>query len=230
MALIKNPTATPAFEDSADAATVDTATAATVASTAVATAKTTGSLALKVDLKAMDSYKDAVKVEYNTLNQIIATNGNFVDRETKTVLGDALAFTLISFQDSYVVSPNDDAAPDEVVRYSDDGVTCSDGTDVQEHLVFLKSNGFPKASLKQRVVVVCAVESAAKTDKLNGKLVQLDLSPSSRTMWKRHMVNTAYALSIGSTTADKISRIKAETTIQQSGANTFTQVVFSTAK
>lgn len=235
MSLLKpkdDATTTPAFEDGDDAtATTTTTTTTSTASTAVAEAKTSAVTTVhKVDLRVMDQYKDAMKVEYNTLNQVIATNGNFVDRETKTVLGDTVVFTLLSFQDSYVVSPNDDNASDDVVRYSDDGVICSDGTNVQDHLAFLKENGFLKASLKQRAVVVAAIESAAKTDKFNGQLVQFDLSPSSRTMWKRYTANVAYALSVGTTTAEKVSRVKAETTIQQSGANTFTQVVFNTAK
>ena len=221
-------TETPAFE-AGDDTTKPASTTETKAGTAIAEAKTSAiAVATKVDPRVMDQYKDAMKVEYNTLNQVIATNGNFVDRETKTVLGDTVVFTLLSFQDSFVVSPNDDNAADNIVRYSDDGITCSDGTDVKAHLAFLKENGFPKASLKQRAVVVAAIESAVKTDKFNGQLVQFDLSPSSRTMWKRYTANVAYALSIGTTTAEKASRVKAETVIQQSGTNTFTQVQFST--
>ena len=224
-------TTTPAFEDGDTATTTATATDDNVKSSTLTETKTSAvAVANKVDLHVMNSYKDAMKVEYNTLDQIIATNGNFMDRESNTVLGDTVVFTLLSFQDSYVVSPNDDNAPDDVVRYSDDGIVCSDGTDVQAHLAFLKENGFPKASLKERAVVVAAVESAAKTDKFNGQLVQLDLSPSSRTMWKRYMANVAYGLSIGTVTADKVNRVKAETALKQKGTNTFTQVQFSTAK
>lgn len=224
-------TETPGADTQTSTAVETPASADTQTSTAVSEAKTSAvTVAKKVDLRAMDQYKDAMKVEYNTLNQIIATNGNFVDRETKTVLGDTVVFTLLSFQDSFVVSPNDDNAPDDVVRYSDDGVVCSDGTDVQEHLAFLKGNGFPKASLKQRAVVVAAVESAAKSDKFNGQLVQFDLSPSSRTMWKRYTANVAYALSVGTLKPEQVNRVKAETTIQQNGTNTFTQVMFSSAK
>lgn len=229
--LKKTETATPAFEDGDDTTAATATTTVSKASTAVAQAKTAAvAVGNKVDLRVMDQFKDALKVEYNTLDQIIATNGNFMDRESNTVLGDTIVFNLLSFQDSYVVSPNDDNAPDDIVRYSDDGVTCSDGTDVQVHLAFLKENGFPKASLKERAVVVAAVESATKTDKFNGQLVQLDLSPSSRTMWKRYMANVAYALSIRTVSADKVNRVKAETALKQKGTNTFTQVQFSTAK
>lgn len=184
-------------------------------------------IAPKVNLRVMESFKDAMVVDYNTLNQIIATNGNFVDRETKTVLGDKIAFELLSYQDSYVVSPNDDDAPEDMVRYSNDGKVCSDGTDVEEHLKFLKDAGFPKSSLKQRVVVVAAVQSATKTDKFNGQLVQFDLSPASRVQWNRHTANVAYALSIGKLKPEQLSFVTAETTLQQKGTNTFTQVQFN---
>lgn len=227
MSLLKNANAnsaaTPAFES--DDATTGAAT------TAVAVSKPNAvAIAKPVDLNAMARFKDVMKVEYNTLDQIIATNGNFMDRETKTVLGDTVVFNLLSFQDSFVVSPNDEDAPDDTVRYSEDGVVCSDGTAVQAHLDWLKSNGFPKASLKQRAVVVAAIESAIKTEAFNGKLVQFDLSPSSRTMWKRHMANVAYGLSTNQLQESQVQRVKAETTLKQKGTDTYTQVVFSVAK
>lgn len=231
MALIKN--TAPAFEDADNASTSTAATA--VATTTAATpdsgavTETKGKqIAVKVDLRVMDDFKDALAVDYNTLDQIIATNGNFVDRETKTVMGDTVVFTLLSFQDSYVVSPNSDEAPDELVKYSSDGIVCSDGSDVKSHLEFLKSNGFPKASLKQRVVVVAAIESAAKTDKFNETLMQFDLSPASRVQWNRFKANVAYGLSIGKFKSEQVNRVKAETVLQQSGTDTFTLVKFST--
>jgi hypothetical protein len=233
MALIKDktPTATPAFEGDDDSATTTATTASDVKSDTAVAVKPASALAVatKVDLRVMDSFKDAMTVDYNTLSQVIATNGNFVDRETKTVMGDTIMFTLLSFQDSYVVSPNSDEAPDELVKYSNDGKVCSDGTDVQEHLTFLKENGFPKASLKQRVVVVAAIEGAAKTDKFNGTLMQFDLSPASRTQWMRYTANVAYGLSVGKFKPEQVNRVKAETLLQQKGTDTFTLVQFNVA-
>jgi hypothetical protein len=231
MALIKDktPTATPAFEGDDDSAATDQ-TSLVKPDTAVAVKPASAlAVATKVDLRVMDSFKDAMTVDYNTLSQVIATNGNFVDRESKTIMGDTVVFTLLSFQDSYVVSPNDDNAPDELVKYSTDGKSCSDGTDVQEHLVFLKQNGFLKASLKQRVIVVAAIEGAAKTDKFNGALVQFDLSPASRTQWMRYTANVAYGLSVGKFKPEQVSRVKAETVLSQKGTDTFTLVQFSVA-
>lgn len=206
-------------------------TAAASTQTAVAT-KQASALAVSksVDLRVMEVFKDALPVDYNTLSQMTAQQGSFLDRETKTVLGDKIVFELLSYQDSFVVSPEDEDAPDDMVRYSGDGVVCSDGTMVQAHLEFLKANGFPKARLKQRVVLVGAVESAAKSDKFNGQLVQFDLSPASRTQWVRFTANVAYGLKIGKFKPEQVNRISAETTLAQGkGNDTYTLVQFNVA-
>lgn len=186
-------------------------------------------VATKIDMRALDKFKDAMRVEYNTLNQVIASNGNFLDRESKKVLGDVVVFTLLSFQDSWVVDPGDDDAPDDMVRYSEDGVTCSDGTEVEAHLAFLKANNFPKARLKQRVVVAAAIESAGKTEEFNGTLMQFDLSPKSRTQWMRYTANAAYGLHIGKYTPEQVSRIKATAVLSTKGTDTFTEAHFDVA-
>jgi uncharacterized protein (DUF4415 family) len=230
---------TPAFESedgkTADAAAQPSATASeskpeAAATTAVGTKQNTSvAVSAKVDMRVMDKFKDAMRVEYNTLNQVIASNGNFLERESKTVMGDEVVFQLLSFQDSFVVDPGDDNAPDEMVRYSDDGVTCSDGTNVEEHLKFLKGAGFTKARLKQRSVVVGAIEASAKASQYNGTLMQFDLSPKSRTQWQRYMANVAYGLHIGKYTEEQVLRIKAVAKLATAGTDTYTQATFEVA-
>lgn len=212
---------------SAESATAMVATPASAP--AVAATQSPAAVALTQARDAFDQFRNALPVEYNTLDQIIASNGNFVERETKTVLGDTVHFDLLSFQDSFVVSPEDDNAPGEIVRYSNDGVVCSDGSDVKEHLDWLHQNGYPKARLKQRVVVVGAVTSAAKTDKFNGQLVQFDLSPASRTLWQRFAISAAYGLTTGRVTAAQVSKVKAEALLKSRGNDTYTVASFSTA-
>lgn len=184
-------------------------------------------LAMRETRRQLQGYKDALPVDYDTLDQIIASNGVFMDRETKAVLGDTVVFEYLSFQDSWVVSPEVKDAPKELLRYSKDGVVCSDGTMVQTHLDHLKNNGFPDARLKQRVVVVGAVESASKTSAFNGKLVQFDLSPKSRTMWNRFQTQIAYAMA--KKTVDKIGRVKAETVVKTAGTDSYTVGTFRAA-
>lgn len=219
-----------AFESDDDNAAVQ---APTTAVAVKATGLGSSSIAVTqpaANARVLESFKDAMPVEYNTLEQIIANQGNFQERESKTNMGDTIVFELLSYQSSFVVSPEDETAPDDAVRYSMDGVVCSDGTMVQEHLQWLRENGFTDAKLKERAVVVAAVESSAKTEKFNGTLMQLDLSPASRTMWNRFLANAAYGLKIGKYTEDSVKRIKAETSIAQGkGNNTYTKVSFTVA-
>lgn len=242
MSLLANETKNAAFETESDAdmiaatasaAKTAAATAATPAEAAptanVPTVQATGAVALRAAKGAFEAFRDALRVDYNTLDQIIASNGNFVERENKTVLGDTVTFDLLSFQDSFVVSPEDDKAPKETVRYSDDGLVCSDGTDVKEHLDWLRASGYPKARLKQRVVVVGAITSAAKTEKFNGQLVQFDLSPASRTMWQRFVANVTYGLTTGRITQEQASKVKAEAQLKSRGSETYTVAAFNVA-
>lgn len=229
-------TAAGAFESDddtvADQATI-TASIATEAPVTAVAVKPTAQVAVAkpvANARVLESFKDAMPVEYNTLEQIIANQGNFQERESKVNMGDTIVFELLSYQASFVVSPEDDSAPDDAVRYSMDGVVCSDGTMVQEHLEWLHENGFPAARLKERAVVVAAIETAAKTDKFNGTLMQLDLSPASRTMWNRFLANAAYGLKIGKYNEESVKRVKAETSLAQGkGNNTYTKVSFTVA-
>ena len=220
MALVK----TPAFESE-----TTSAAAAPAAATPVVVAPPAGAVAVKGNMNILETLKNALVVDYNTLAQVIATNGNFVERETKTVMGDQLTFEVMSFQDSWVVSPNDDKAGKEFVRFSDDGVNCSDGTPVAEHLAFLKEAGWSKAALRQRIVLVGAVTAASKTANYNGTLMQFDLSPTSRTQWLRYQANAAYAIKVGKHTEDQVKMVKAQAELAQNGSNTYTLFKFSVA-
>lgn len=226
----ENKTVSASFEDddSLMANAVPAAETVQVAASvpAVPTAK---SLAIAALHNPLDVLKNALRVEYNTLESIIVTQGNFKSRETKKVLGDEVQFEVLSFQDSFVVSPNDDKAPTEVLRYSDDGLTCSDGTAVAEHIHWLKTNGYPKASLKQRTVVVGAIEKASKGADFVGTLVQFDLSPVSRVHWNRYMANAAFMVRAGRCTPEQLTKVKATAENAVNGTNDYTYSKFAVA-
>lgn len=201
--------------------------------TAVATQGTraVGKVQPKFDMQIMSGFKDAMRVNYNTLQQITAQQGNFIERETNVILGDEIVFELMSFQASYVVSPENDDAPDEMVKYSDDGVTCSDGTSVEAHLKFMHEAGYDKARLKERAVVVGAIVSASKTDTFNGTLVQFDLSPASRTQWERYVINASYGINVGKYTPEQVQKIKCTCKLAKGkGTDMFTLVQFAVAE
>jgi hypothetical protein len=187
-----------------------------------------GALAIAPEAYAiMEGSKDALPVDFNTFPQITTTNGNFVERESKAVLGDTILFELLSHQDSWVVDPGDDKAPKELVRYSVDGVVCSDGTPVQEHLHFLKAGGYADASVKQRSVVVGEVISCSKTKRYDGELVQFDLSPMSRVQWQRYLANSVNTLRKGRKTVEQLKMITATTELATKGDNTYTKAMFA---
>lgn len=218
--------AAPAFEGEENTATAAPAATTTAVATKPATAVSAPAIGM-VDVIA--AYKDRMPVEYNTLAQVKCTNGNFVERETAAPLGDTVVFTLMSWQDAYVISPQDDKAPKEQVKFSDDGITCSDGTLVSDYLAELKADGWQRAGIKKRMTVVGAIESASKTDKYNGVPVQFDLSPETRVLFQRYQATVAYNVSIGKYDAQKVGRIKAVTRLVTKGNNTYTVADFSVA-
>jgi len=224
---------TPAFEQDEDTTQTATQTAPTSASANLpaTTAPTNNAIAVKPSTDhPLQELKNALTVEYNTLSSLILSNGNLLLREGKKSVGDSIQIELMSYQDSYVVAPNDDKAPVDVVRFSNDGVTCTDGlTSVKEHLQWLHTHGYPKANLKSRVIIVGAVEKCTKNAELIGTLVQIDLSPASRSQWLRYEANALYKFQKGLATKEGLRHIKVQAEIATAGSNTYTLASFSTA-
>jgi len=220
---------TPAFEQDED--TTQTAPTSTSANLPATTTPTNSALVVKPSTEhPLQELKNALTVEFNTLSALILSNGNLLMREGKKSVGDSIQLELMSYQDSYVVAPNDDKAPVSVVRFSNDGVTCSDGvTSVKEHLQWLHTNGYPKASLKSRVIIVGAVEKCPKNAELIGTLVQIDLSPASRAQWLRYEANALYKFQKGLATKEGLRHIKVQAEISTAGSNTYTLASFSMA-
>lgn len=224
-------TSAPQFEEE-----FETLQAASVATQAPTTALSTTAAPTQIAAQSksfgnpLSALKDSMAVEYNTLEALILTQGNIVSRETKKSLGDSIQLELLSYQDSWVVAPNDEKAPVSVVRFSNDGVMCSDGvTTVKEQLQWLHTNGYPKASLKQRVIIVGAVEKCAKNQDMLGSLVQIDLSPASRAKWLRYEANCAYKVEKKLCDADKVKHVVVTAELATAGSNTYTLANFTTA-
>lgn len=215
----------PAFEEDFEApqtSAADKAVAATPAPTPLAVKPSTDHPLLEL--------KNALVVDFNTLDALILSNGNLLLREGKKSVGDSIQLELMSYQDSYVVAPQDDKAPVSVVRFSNDGITCTDGvTSVKEHLHWLQTNGYPKAALKSRVIIVGAVEKCAKNPDLIGTLVQIDLSPASRAQWLRYEANAMYKYQKALATKEGLRHIKVQAEIATAGSNTYTLAIFSIA-
>lgn len=225
----KAQTPTPAFET--DAGDVAMAADTPQASATPAVAKPTGAVsAFNPGDNPISMLKNALTVDYNTLSQIKATQGNLMERETNANMGDWMIADIMSWQDSFVITPGDDKAPKELVKFSNDGVTCNDGTSVTEALSDLRAAGWLKAKLNQRAVVVLAVHATAKeSDKFAGTLMQLDLAPTSRTQWQRYCANTTFGLKLGKLSPEQVTKVKLTTRIAMNGINAYTVVDFSVA-
>jgi len=221
---------TPAFESQDE--TSSAAPEAATVTTAVATTKPSAVVAkpsFSSITNPITGLKDAVKVAYDSLTCLVASNGNFLERESKKSVGDEIVFELLSWQDSYVVQAGDDKAEKTTVRYSDDGVVCSDGTLVKEHLETLRELGYEKASVKERAVVVGSVITCTKGPQLVDDLVQFDLSPKSKGKFSRYQLMALNALRLGKATAESVTKVRARTEIAQAGSNAYTVVVFEIA-
>ena len=203
-----------------------------VAANAVAMHRAASALAVapnKVNVNVISQLKDALPVDFNTLTQLQANQGKFKDKETDKNLGETITLELLSWQDSYVVGPNDTKAPKELVKYSEDGVTAKDGTDMAEHLAYLKDQGFSKAKKQHRCVLVGALIEAEKDKSLVGQLVQIDLSPQSRSTFMRYNINTVWQLKSGKQSEDAVKTVVLTAVAAKGPDNTdYTRVDFAT--
>lgn len=171
------------------------------------------------------------EVEYNTLTQLMATNGNFLEKENGTVLGDAITLQLMSYQNNFVLSPGVDGEDaKKLVRYSNDGITTKDGEDCVGYLNDLKQAGYNKAYMSKRVVLVGALLDAGKAPQMADSLVQIDLAPTSKTLFDRHVIQSAFNISKGKTTKDKASTLRLTAKVAKNASNQiYTLVNFAQA-
>ena len=221
---VNTATTSATFEDQDDAVV-----AATTAVAVVKPQVTSVAAQFSSATDVISSLKNAMPVTFDMLIPLIATNGNVCKRSDKKPVGDQVVFELMSWQDSYVVSPNDDRGPKDCVRYSDDGIVCSDGTLVADHLAYLRSLGFAKASCKQRAVVVGSIISCSRTPELDDELVQFDLSPQSRASFLNYALGCVNKLRLGKLTSEQVTKIKATAEVVSMGGNPFTKLMFSAA-
>lgn len=170
------------------AASVPSATDAAKSSATTAIAQASASsMAVSKPLKAQAAFGDYEQalpdVDFGTFPRITVDLGGFeMDKE---VLGDTIKLELMSWAHRYVITPgSDDKEANERVKYSNDGVTLSDGSGVTvvDYLNQLKEvHGYDKASKKAYIdltgLLVAKGEKAVPED--DQVLVQVQLSPQS---------------------------------------------------
>lgn len=223
MALGKNKeavkTAGGAFEDEGGTTVADApkqstpspaqeAAAGTEASTAITKAAGTAVAKAGTFGDVFKDFQDQITdLEFGTVARLVGSNGRIVaKKDSKSlVLGPEIKVTLVSFNDTYQVSPGDDTAEaKKAVRYSRDGVTIDGpvGGDVKAYVEKLRTtDGFAKASVKKYTSLVCILNEAAgaapDAQGTIGEMVEVSLSPTAGQAFKGHRMQTSVKSSRG---------------------------------
>jgi hypothetical protein len=156
-------------------------------------------------------YENVIEdLEFGTVARIVGTNGSIQAKKDskKLNLGTEIQVTLVSFNDTYQISPGADTEEaKKFVKYSRDGVTI-DGTgqDVKAYLEQLREvEGYPNAAVKQYTSLVCilnaVVDEDTKTVKLDrsliGDMVEVSLSPTAGKAFKGARMQRSVKVSRG---------------------------------
>lgn len=225
------PVAAPAAEGNTAGPAAETATPAPApTTTAVAPAPTTA--VAKVAGRPVDvianTFKNVLRVDWNTLRRLQANNGNFLDLEDgKKALGTEMTIELLSYQDNWQISPGTDDPNDvQYVRYSDDGITTNQGENVAEYVDAMKKAGYSDCKLGARCTLAFIVHGGT----LDGIMCQMDLAPTSKTQFDRHRMQVA--LDHGNNRRDEVDarfmKVKAKPTTG-AGNRTWTLATFEYA-
>ena len=189
-------------------------------------ALTTASSVMKANI--ISGLQDAFRVEYDSLPAVGASLGTFVRKADETDLGPELKLQLISYQESWVASPNDTKADVELVKYADNSKTARDGTDLAAHVEDLKAQGYGKAKINHRVILVGELLEASKDASMVGDLIMVDLPDSGRRSFNTFTLQASYAVAKGRKSAEEatILTLKAVNDKTKSGEK-YTKVVIS---
>lgn len=200
--------------------------------TAVAAAPAPGAVSTRVAGKPRDviteEFKDKMPLEWNTLHRIQCNQGQFLDMENgKKGIGVIIEMELMTFQDSWQISPgSNDPEATELVRYSDDGITTNQGENCVEYLNGLKEAGWDKAKIGARVVLA-GILTKCDNPELIGRMIQMDLSTTSKAGFDRHRFQASYDVSRGLRNEDALRFLKLTAKPMSKGQTNWTQADFT---
>lgn len=235
MALRNNTNATANFEAEdveQEVENVKQEVAAAATTTAVATqnirAVTTASAVVAQNV--LSTLKDQFRVEYDSLPRISAEQGSFVFKDDSELeVGGEIRLQLISYQDNWVASPNDTKADIDLVKWSDDGITSRDGINMRDHVADLISQGYNRAKLVHRCIIVGELVAAGKAGEARvGELVQLDLPESGRRSFNTYQLQASYAVAKGRKSLEDAALLSLKAVKEKSKAGeSYTKIVVS---
>lgn len=219
-------------EDETAATTAPAATAAPAATTAVATQTTRAVSTAKavVTQNVLSDKKDAFYVEFDSMPRLAAEQGSFTVKDSSEAdLGPEIKMELMSYQESWVASPNDKKADVELVKYSDDGIESKDGVNLQQHIADLKEQGYDKAKIAHRCIIVGELLSAGPAGAdLVGNLIQVDLPETGRRSFNAYALQASWAVGKGRKTAAEAAVLTLKAVKEKSRNNeVYTKIVIS---
>lgn len=219
-------------EDETAATAAPAATEAPAATTAIATQTTRAVSTAKavVTQNVLSDKKDAFYVEFDSMPRLAAEQGSFTVKDSSEAdIGPEIKMELMSYQESWVASPNDKKADVELVKYSDDGIDSKDGVNLQQHIADLKEQGYDKAKIAHRCIIVGELLSAGPAGAdLVGKLVQVDLPETGRRSFNAYTLQASWAVGKGRKTAAEAAVLTLKAVKEKSRNNeVYTKIVIS---
>jgi hypothetical protein len=184
----------------------------------------------KVQGMVLSSLENALPpLDFGTLPRFKASPMGIKGEEG--TLGSTCTVTIISFNNLFAVAPNTDGAPNDLCKFSVDGVTLSDGTgSVEDYLEELKID-WPKASAKRYVELVGILDDAEKDHEEIGNMVTFSLSPMSVKSFERYRLQATVKMGRNAqVTEEELSRVKITAKAKSFGKNDFTMLDFSEIK
>lgn len=176
---------------------------------------------------ALDSCKDVIEpCEFGMLPRVTASQGALIcDGEE---LGKQIEITIMSYNESFAVAPNESEAPKELCKFSYDNVVLNDGSGitVDEHLNYLRGEGYKNAASKQYFEIIAMLDDAEEDHDEIGSVVQLSLSPQSVKQFNRYKLNTAMKIRSGAYTEEDAKKVTV-TAKTKTFAYTFTMMRFA---
>lgn len=169
-------------------------------------------------------------IPFGTLPLIKLSQGSFIIEGDD--LGDQITFTIKSYNNTFVISPNDNKADTSFCKYSDDNQYLNDGSNrtVKEYIEYLHDAGFPDAGSKRYLEVVGILDAAEIDNEEIGNIVVLTLSPQSVKKFEGYQLQTTVKIQLGQVAVEDAARVVITARKKQYEAKkNFTLGVFKTA-
>ena len=176
---------------------------------------------------ALEELRNGFIPDFGTLSRLKAGQGDIVDQDDNS-LGKFVDVEVYSFNSRFTISPNDDDAEADVVRYSLDGVVLDDGSGVtvKDYLAELKQD-WPDANVKEYFEVVGPLLGSDEESPDLDMVVQLQLSPTSRKSFENHRTQMTFKIARGKATADDSRFVRFTATAKSSRGKKWTMLAAS---